>query len=248
MQLPGANFELVEHEGTVTDLIRALDEIADLPVPETGPNLIVVDSSTPIWGLIGQEVRLAKTNKQGADTSDLWVDGKGDWQAILNALRRHRGPSIVTARLEESVVYADGHPTRERSYRIQGERALAYDADIVIEMPKRGEPLLTKANSLALGFNGTRALPVDFTMHDIWEAMGLGKTSADRVFTVLNPHTVEALDTSGRDWSLELNKCISLAQVEALGRDAAAAQASPEVKAAIRKKYTALSPKPPAAK
>lgn len=243
--IPGAVFSVIEHDGTVRGVVRKIEEIAALPVPDVGVNLIVVDSVTPFWRTIGEEVRLAKTNRSaGDDTSDFWVDGKGDWQSLLNALRAHRGPSIITARLEETPVFVDGRPTRDRTYRVLAERNLEYDVDVVVEMPVRGEYVLRKANSAALAFGGPRAWP-DFTMHALWEDMGLAGPSGPRSFTVPVAQVGESQDTSGRNWIAELAQKHSAASVAELGREAAAAKADPLTAAAIRKKMAALTPMPP---
>lgn len=248
LQIPGADFVIVQHDGTIRGVVSVLEEIASLPVPDAGPALIVVDSGSRIWGVIGEEVRAAKPGRSSDDTtSDLWTDGKGDWQRMLNALRRHKGPSIMTARLQETIIHSEGRPTKDKAWHVTAERDIRYDVDVVVEMRTRGEFLLTKANSETLQFDGPRDLGADFTVDALWRQMGLGGKTGERTFTVPVVQVHESQDKSGRNWLVELAGCVSSAQVAKLGAEAATAKADTEITAAIRKRFSQLSPTPPAA-
>lgn len=241
--IPGADFDLVVHDGTVADVVRIVDEIAAMPVPDDGPALIVIDGGSKVWGVIGEEVRQAKQTRTGAETDgDLWTDAKGDWQALVEALRRHRGPALLTARLEETVVHGvDGKPTAARSYRIKAEKDLAYDVDAVIEMRARGDFVLTKANSEQIAFEGRRSWP-DFTVHDFWIAWGLGDgVTSPKSYVKPVPLTEEAADRSGRNWLSELAKAYTADAAAALLRDATAAKATKATIASIRAKQRSFS-------
>jgi hypothetical protein len=241
-QLPGTRLQIVLHDGTVKGLVRVLEEIASLYVPKDGANLIVVDSGSRIWGTVGDEVREGKRSGD-AQTGDLWTDGKGDWQAMLNALRRHHGPSIITARLEETIIHDEGRPTKDRSYRTKAEKDIAYDVDIVIEMRSRGQFLLTKANSEAMRFTGSRQLPEDYSMDTLWREMDLGDgVIGERSYALPVVQLVDSLDKTGRDWITEIDNCVSLAQVQEIGAAATVAKADAGVMTAVRSKLRRLTP------
>lgn len=242
--IPGADFEVVQHNGTVPGIIAVLNEIADLQEPFAAPNLIVLDSGSRYWDALTETVQRAKLARgpRGADENDkdLWDAAKADWQAMLGALRRHHGPSIITARFEEAAVYVGGKITAEKAWRIRAEKGLAYDVQAVVEMPERGSYALTGVTSGRMKFAGRREWP-EFTIEALWREMGLAGN-------VGRSHYVEPIttadandDQSGRDWATELAGLTTADQVAKLGAEASAAKVSTAIRATIRKKHAALA-------
>lgn len=235
--IPGARFDLVEHDGSIRGLVATLEEIAGMP--ETSPpTLLVVDSGTRIWETISDDTRARKGDV--VDGGELWGPGKADWQAILNAMRRHKGPAIITARYEELGVLADG----TYAWKVKAEKGLSYDVDGVIEMDERGTYVLSKIKSPRMAVPNKRAWP-GFTVDALWRDMGLAdsKVGASR-YAAPVAETNRSEDKSGRDWLAELDRAVSLSQVAAIGSAATAAKASDLIRAAIRRKHQQLSPSP----
>lgn len=190
--IDGARFEIVEHDGTYRSIITALTEAAALP---DGPHLIVVDSMTRLWDLLCDEAQAtanrrakAKADKYNRQppaedvqiTMDLWNAAKQRWQKVIDVLRDHSGPVILTARLDEvTLVDATGNPTKDKQLKVKAEKSLPFDVGAIVQLPKYGEAYLTGVRSLRFKPSPTEVtrLP-EFTVDGLWRRLGLeGETS-----------------------------------------------------------------------
>jgi hypothetical protein len=244
--IPGASVEVVSHAGTVKDLIEKVNEIADLPAPDEGVILIVIDSGTPVWETLSARVNAAKIARgpRAEGDKDLWDEARREWVSLLNALRRHKGPSIITARFEEATVYVGGEATDKKVWRVRAERDLPFEVGACIEMRERGEYLLTGVKSARMEFTTARWWP-DFTMDALWREFGLADGDVgERSFAKVITDPDAALDKTGRDWLAELEACHTIKQVTELGGQASG-KAGKEVMTAIRRKTARLTPTPP---
>lgn len=182
--IPGADFEIVEHDGTYPGIIAAVRAAVAEPQGDL-PTLIVVDSMTRLWNLIGDNMQaIANQRAKGkrnagtgdyAISMDLWNTAASQWTDVMDALRIHQGPVLLTARLDEVVVMDDGKPSSERSWKVQGHKSLPFDAAAVIQLRERGQFLLTKVKSARHQLEGPSNMP-GFTVDSFWRTLGLGDT------------------------------------------------------------------------
>lgn len=196
--LPGARFEIVEHDGTYRGILAALEACAAEPPAKGGrPNLIVMDSATRLWDLlcdeqqhIANERAKRKAQKYGRPvpdedatiTMDQWNTAKQRWSHILDTLRQHQGPSVVTARLEEVTILDDkGQPTTAKTWKVKAEKSLPYDVGAIVQMPRRGETYLTGVRSLRFKPDPNQPDRTEykaFTVDKLWRDLGLGEKDA----------------------------------------------------------------------
>jgi hypothetical protein len=239
--IPGAKFEKVPHAGTVSAIIAKLDEMEAEPDRDGKPTLWIIDSGSRYWGLLSDNAQLTANKRQkrpdGTVTVDLWNQAAKDWESVFKRLRAHNGPVIMTARLEQVAIMNGNTPTAEKDWKIYGHKSLPYDAQVIVEMPERGEYLLRKVKSARWTLKEKTAKP-DFTVDWLWHALGFGDTevqSQDFTAPVAEAHDA---DESGRDWLTELsdtNGDVDL--ISALGLAARSAGAAPDVLAALRQAY-----------
>lgn len=241
--IPGADFEIVEHDGTARGIIATLDEMEKEPDVDGLPTLWVIDSGGRFWDLLSTNAQnKANSKKQNANRADdspvsveLWNEAAKQWKQFYDRLRRHNGPVILTSRLEQVVVMNGKTPTTEREWKIQGYKTLPYDAQVIVEMPERGEYLIRKVKSTRFQLDKKTPKP-GFTMDWLWGVLGLAEGADARSYgeTVADaPDAPE--DTSGRDWLAELKLAGGDKDaVAALGSAAKNAGASPEVLTVIR--------------
>lgn len=192
--VPGARFEIVEHDGTYRQILTALTEATQVQPAEGKQNLVVLDSAGRLWDLLsdmGQEEanqrarsKAARYNRPAPQEEaridmDLWNVAKSRWQHVLDCLRAHRGPSIVTARLEISTVMdAEGRPTKDKTHKIKAEKGLPFDVGAIVEMPERGKAYLTGVRSVRLADKShARTELRNFTVDGLWKMLGLEETS-----------------------------------------------------------------------
>lgn len=184
--IDGARFEIVQHDGTYRSILAGLQAASAEPTNGV-PNLIVLDSATRLWELLSEEAQhIANSRKNKAKDAetpismDLWNRATDRWHSVMNVLRRHNGPSVVTARLDVVTVLDDnGKPTKEKTTKIKSQKSLPFDVGVIVEMPARGETYITGARSLKLDVRlDERKAMRDFTVHGLWTTLGLGEEGA----------------------------------------------------------------------
>lgn len=144
--VPGADFEIVEHDGTYRDLLAAVEWAVAQPAVDGKPNLIIADSMTRLWDLLcdmaqdSANERARRKNKASdeADISmDLWNVAKDRWAHFMDSFRSHQGPVLLTARLDEAAVMENGKPTQRKEFKVKAEKSLPYDVAGLIQLPHR---------------------------------------------------------------------------------------------------------------
>ncbi|MFE5777116.1 AAA family ATPase [Brachybacterium sp. NPDC056505] len=188
-QIPGADFQIVEHDGTYKAVLDTVREVAALPQEDGRPDLLIVDSMGRLWSQLSDmaqaeanERAAAKARKYGRNAPeddvqigmDLWNRAKGRWGDVLDALRSFPGPVILTARLSVvTVMDAEGKPTKETRDKVEAEKNLPYDVGAVVKLPERGVAILSGVRSTKLQMERPTKLQ-HFTVANLWEAMGVG--------------------------------------------------------------------------
>lgn len=190
--IPGAAFEIVEHDGSWRGIGQALHAIN-----QQGPSLLVIDSMTRLWDLLKDEAqvmatdRARKKNRGNPDEAridmDLWNRAKERHAAVVAAIQQHEGPVLMTARLDVVTAMDDrGQPTRDKDLKIQTEKNLPYEVDGVVLMPERGKARIDGLRSMVWQIDKPTDMP-DFTVDGLWRRLGLGeKETAPAVHRVVD--------------------------------------------------------------
>ena len=191
--IPGADFEIVTHDGTYRGILAALDACTKAPSGDTRPVLLVVDSMTRLWDLLTDDIQATansrarrKAEKYGKPvagddaqiTMDLWNTAKQRWAHVMDTRRAHTGPVLVTARLEQvTVMDGNGQPTADKTLKVKAEKSLPYDVGGIVEMPEPGKAALRGVRSARI--QATSRMDLDgFTVHGLWEMLGLAEPDA----------------------------------------------------------------------
>lgn len=188
--IPGADFDIVLHDGTYAGIRGAVEDAVAEPQVDGKPTLIVFDSATRAWNLIVDNAQAVANRKaKGRQdpltgdysvTPDLWNAAAAQWAGIMNPLLRHQGPVVVTARLDNVMVMRNGQPTSEKEWKIQGHKTLPFDASAVVEMRERGHFLLTGVRSARIALPEPRLIP-EFSLPWFWDLLGLAQGVGERV-------------------------------------------------------------------
>jgi hypothetical protein len=166
--LPGANYEIVEHDGTYRDILDALTWVTQQPRVNGKPNGIVFDSLSVLWELLGNEQQrvandraMEKARKysrrmpteEARVTTDLWNDATDRWYGIIKLLKGHDGPVVATARLEQVTAMGDdGQPTKEKWWKVAAQKRLRNDATATVEMREPQKAELSTPSPRVAGF------------------------------------------------------------------------------------------------
>lgn len=147
--IPGARYEIVEHDGSYPGILEAVE--AAVAEPDNGrPNAIVIDSMTELWGLLCDEQQtIASKRGKGVITMDQWNAAKKRWRKIIDVLRGAKGPVLLTARYEQVTVMRDGKPTAEKEWKVRAEKDLGFEVDGVITMTEPRRPFVAGMRTVA---------------------------------------------------------------------------------------------------
>jgi hypothetical protein len=196
--LEGARFEIVVQDGTYRGLINTLTEAVRLDNPNVKPNLLVLDSGTRLWQLLSDMAQVEANRRwknRDANKSkpipedgisinmDLWNIAKQRWQHVLDLLREHQGPSIITARLEETTVMDGDKPTKDKFWKVQAEKGLPFDVGAIVELRGRNDAYLTGIRSLRWITENSHEPYPKFTVDDLWRKLGLAEDAGGRSHT-----------------------------------------------------------------
>ncbi|MBD8218243.1 hypothetical protein IFU40_06295 [Microbacterium sp. CFBP 13617] len=223
--IPGVEFDIVVHDGTYPGILAAITAAVEEPTGDL-PTLIVVDSMSRLWTLIQDNVQAiankrakGRRNPNGDFTisMDLWNLAADQWNDVMNALRLHQGPAILTARLDPVAVMENGQPTGAKDWKVQAHKSLVFDAAGVIEMRERGQFLITKLKSIRMMLEGPRQYP-NFTVEKLWNDLGIADGTGDRA------HATVVADRSGTEAPRTTGVDKVKAAVTAIGKAADAAK------------------------
>lgn len=159
--IPGARFEMVDHDGSWKGILEACEAAASEPV--TGkPHAIILDSASELWGLLSDE-QDSIAAKRGKDTvtTDQWNAAKKRWRKVINALRRNLGPVIITARYEQVTVMKNGKPTTDKMWKVRAEKDLGFEVDGIITMTEPRKPYIAGIRTIAFNVPAGGFAPKD---------------------------------------------------------------------------------------
>lgn len=184
--IPGARYEIVEHDGTAADIAAAVVWAVNQPRPAGKPHAIVIDSMTEYWDLLSDEAQ-AKANKRRGNangeaqiTMDLWNAAKKTWRRTVDALRTYDGPVVLLCRLEQVAVIENGKPVAERrDWKVRAEKNLVFECDGVVKLYAPQAAYLTGLRSTVLQVPPGSELELPaFTIDGLLRAMGLDAAGA----------------------------------------------------------------------
>lgn len=178
--VPGADYQIIVHDGTYRGILQAAQEAAALPAEPGQPNLLVVDSITNLWDLCAdmaqdranKRQRNRQGNQEAQITMDLWNWAKANFMAVVQALRSFPGVVIITARLENIASVENGKPSGGRIWKVRAQKDLPFDVQVEIQVREPRMFTLTKCQStyLQLQPGGEMPLP-DFSVEKLLTAM-----------------------------------------------------------------------------
>lgn len=208
--LPGARYEIVQHDGTYNSLLAAAQAMVAEPRRGAKPNAIVVDSITELWDLLGNEqAAIAKGRGKTVITMDQWNAAKKKWRVFFDALRAHNGPVILTARYELVTVMDEaGKPTKEKEWKVRAEKNTAYEVDGIIQIPKPREFYIAGMRTLKfeVPVGGNLRLPPHFTLDWFLRELGIAGNEGVREYVAPTLDQAE-IDAAANDhWDAPANE------------------------------------------
>lgn len=166
--IPGARYEVIEHDGTWNSILEqvraARDEAARAVAAGEKPVVLVLDSMTAEWDDLKEWVdgkarrRDANAKKLERDpdaevqiTTDLWNLAAARHKQLMRILMRFPGIVVMTAKGEDQVAMENGKPTKDRVWKVLGQKNLAYDASVWVRLSRTEHPQIIGARSVHAG-------------------------------------------------------------------------------------------------
>lgn len=246
--IPGTDFEMVDHDGTVEGILDQVREVRGVARRDDRPHYFAFDGISAFHHLLLDQAQAAANRRAQAAAQRArsavtagnvrlegqdWDAIRRDWNTLLNLLRTMDGPVGLAARLEERTATLNGVETVEKVWRVDADKNLPYEVTAVVEMSRRGEFTLTKYNDPQAAFAGARPWN-DFTMDALWRDMGIGSRDFGvRTVEVARVDPSLSADATGRDWLAESAGITTRAQALRLAAEARGARAPQDVIDAI---------------
>jgi len=161
--LPGARYEIVEHDGSHAGILAACEAAVAEPMTNGKPHAIIFDSASEYWALLSDE-QASIAAKRGKDTitMDQWNAAKKRWRKTIDALRSSKGPVILTARLDlVTVMDKGGKRTTEKQWKVRAEKDLPFEVDGVIELKEARRPVVAGIRTVAFNVPAGGITPKD---------------------------------------------------------------------------------------
>lgn len=237
--IPGARFEVIDHDGTWLDIIgqvRAARDVARAAV-EAGdkPVCLIIDSMTAEWDDLkewvdGKARRREKNRKllerdpeaEVQITTDLWNLATARHKELMRVLMRFPGIVVMIARGADQVLIENGRPVEgKRVWKVEGQKNLAFDASVWVRMNRGEHPEIIGARSVHAGIvpgeDKSKRVP-DLTLERlVFDILKCDpKTAHVREFTSVQDKIGDLLD--------RIKEAESKDQLSALWREAKAAE------------------------
>lgn len=215
--VPGADYEVIVHDGTWIDIITQLEAARDAAkeAAEKGekPMTLTIDSMTAEWAMLSQwtDQRARRSNKNqkilesdpDAEvdiTSNYWNDANSRHNRLMNILKTFPGIVVLTALETEKTQFGpNGLPVKNapKVARPDAQKRLTADVNVWVRLSHDNPPTIVGIRSLKHNImpGKDRAEPwPEFSLSKlVFEFMGIGKADVRDVPT-LNADQVDDPD------------------------------------------------------
>ncbi|MGI5414288.1 hypothetical protein [Actinomadura luteofluorescens] len=183
--IPGADYLVVEHDGSYAQIYAALAEIHRLASAAQAkgepPVVVVIDSMTAVWDLLKdwatERAKDSKSNKRklaqdpNAEikvSTNYWNDANSRHRKLMRLLMTFSGIALMTARGKDvAAMDESGQPVEGRkTYKVEGQKNLGYDSSCWIRLSRDERPLVVGCRSVHTGIRPGRDEPM--TLDDDW--------------------------------------------------------------------------------
>lgn len=181
--IPGARYEIVEHNGTFRELYAAVNEVKAIAQAalDAGkkPICLVIDSMSAEWELLkdmasnaqrrrleyrkskGKAVNIPGPDEEVKPDTDLWNDVTARHYKLMRILMTFPGIVLVTARGKETIAMdANGRPIpNAKAYKVEGQKNLAYDVSLWVRYTRGEEPTIMGGRSTKVDLRAGKYSP-----------------------------------------------------------------------------------------
>lgn len=196
--VPGADYEIIDHDGTWIDIIAQVEAVRDIAreAHDKGdkPVLLIIDSMTTEWAMLSQwadtRARRSTNNRKllaedpDAEidiTSNYWNDATSRHNRLMNILKFFPGIVVMTALETEKTQFGPGGRPLQGAPKVakpDGQKRLAADSTVWVRLSLTEEPVVVGIRSLKHNITPGKDKPTpwkDFTLAGlVFDFLGLG--------------------------------------------------------------------------
>lgn len=160
--VPGADYEIIDHDGTWVDIIDQVEAVRDIARAELdagrNPVVLVVDSMTTEWAMLtewtNERAKRSKSNRallaENPDaeidvSSNYWNDANSRHNRLMNILKTFPGVVVLTTLETEKTQFGPGGRPLTNAPKVakpDGQKRLPADVNVWIRLSLTEEPVV----------------------------------------------------------------------------------------------------------
>jgi hypothetical protein len=187
--IPGANYEVVEHDGSFAALLSNVAEIRDLAAKALQggerPVVLIIDTMTDEWDMLkdwasdraksskANRAKLAKDpNAEITVSGNYWNDANARHRKLMRLLKTFPGIVLMTSHGKAvATIGPDGQPVEgKKEHKVEAQKSLGADASCWIRLFRAEPGVIVGGRSVHLQFRPGEApkpLAADWTLERI---------------------------------------------------------------------------------
>lgn len=203
-------YEVIEHNGTYTDMWEQIGLACKEPAPPGRPNVIEIDAGSNLWDLLkdwtnhrarnsraGRKKLEADPDAEIDPSMNLWNDARDRWYRVINLLRRSGCIGVIICRAREVAMVKDGQPVvGQTDYKVEAEKGTPFAVTAQVRMSKPHRATLVAVRSLDVDVpeKGLVLPDVNPLGHLVFDLLGCGEgtVAANVTHGVVGIGTAEA--------------------------------------------------------
>jgi hypothetical protein len=217
--IPGAHYEIVEHDGSFAALVANVTEIRDIAAQALAagdkPVVLVIDTMTEEWAILSDWARdcarASKANKRklaedpNAEiivSSNYWNNANARHRQLMRMLKKFPGIVLMTSHGKlTAVIGPDGQPVEgKKEHKVEAQKTLGADASCWLRLYRNEPGVIVGGRSVHVKFRPgeePRRLAADWSLEGIIfdvlkcdPAVAQVRDLADRVPDMVDPDVI----------------------------------------------------------
>lgn len=217
--IPGADYEIVEHDGSFSALLANVAEIRDIGAKAltdgAKPVVLILDTMTEEWGLLsdwardrarasdkGKRILARDPNAEVVITGNYWNDANARHRQLMRMLKAFPGIVLMTSHGKTvAVIGPDGQPVEgKKEHKVEAQKTLGADASCWLRLYREQPGVIVGGRSVSLKFrpgDEPRRLAADWSLEGIiFDVLGCDPATAhvrdltDRAADTVDPDVI----------------------------------------------------------